>query len=53
MLNSRDEAETSRGLCNSALLPLEDVAYCRQSNNTGYKQPVRVLWEDAAFDTMA
>lgn len=51
MLNSCDEAETSRGLCNSLLLPLEEVTYCKQSNNASYEQPVKVLWEDAAFDT--
>lgn len=33
--------------------PLEEVTYCKQSNNVSYKQPVKVLWEDAAFDTMA
>lgn len=53
MLKSCDEAETSRGLCYSVLFPLEEVTYCKQSNNASYKQPVKVLWEDAAFDTMA
>lgn len=53
MLGSCDEAETSRGLCNSVLSSLEEVAYCKQSNNARYKQPVKVLWDDAAFDTTA
>lgn len=53
MLSSCDEAETSGGLRNSVWFPLEDVTYCKQSNNASYKQPVKVLWEDAAFDTMA
>lgn len=37
MLSSCDEAETSRGLCDSVSLPVEEVTYCKQSNNASYK----------------
>lgn len=53
MLNQCAEAETSRGFCNSVLFPVEEESYCKQSNNVCYKQPVKELWEDAAFDLMA
>lgn len=53
MLNSCAEVETSRGLHNSVLFPLEEITYCKQSNNVCYKQLVKVLWADAVFDTMA
>lgn len=54
MFHSCDEAEKHReAFVTQFLLPSEEVTYCEQSNNASYKQPVKVLWEDAAFDTMA